>query len=70
MWTAVRLALGRCPRTSSLPGLRFYHGDSVATLGTQQDSSSAIYQVGWASVAQTRIATTRTTELSTDWARN
>ncbi|XP_049624743.1 methylcrotonoyl-CoA carboxylase beta chain, mitochondrial [Suncus etruscus] len=44
MWTAVRLALGRCPRITTLPGLRCYHGDSVATLGTQQDSSSAIYQ--------------------------
>ncbi|XP_055968471.1 methylcrotonoyl-CoA carboxylase beta chain, mitochondrial [Sorex fumeus] len=43
MWAAVRLALGRCPR-ATLPGLRSYHGDAVATLGTQQDSGSAIYQ--------------------------
>lgn len=39
----MRLALGRCPRATLL-GMRSYHGDSVATLGTQQDSASAIYQ--------------------------
>ena len=48
MWAALRLALRPCARAAA-PALRSYHGDSVATLGTQPDSSSAIYQVGWVS---------------------
>ncbi|XP_002915942.1 methylcrotonoyl-CoA carboxylase beta chain, mitochondrial isoform X1 [Ailuropoda melanoleuca] len=43
MWAALRLALRPCNRTF-VPGPRAYHGDSVATLGTQPDSGSAIYQ--------------------------
>nr|XP_019785442.2 methylcrotonoyl-CoA carboxylase beta chain, mitochondrial isoform X1 [Tursiops truncatus] len=43
MWAAPRLALRRCARAAA-PAPRAYHGDSVATLGTQPDSSSAIYQ--------------------------
>ncbi|XP_022371119.1 methylcrotonoyl-CoA carboxylase beta chain, mitochondrial isoform X2 [Enhydra lutris kenyoni] len=43
MWAALRLALRPCAR-SFVPGLRAYHGDSVATLGTQPDSGSGIYQ--------------------------
>uniref|UniRef100_G3N1Q0 Methylcrotonyl-CoA carboxylase subunit 2 n=1 Tax=Bos taurus TaxID=9913 RepID=G3N1Q0_BOVIN len=43
MWAALRLALRPCARAAA-PALRSYHGDSVATLGTQPDSSSAIYQ--------------------------
>ncbi|XP_032704750.1 methylcrotonoyl-CoA carboxylase beta chain, mitochondrial isoform X2 [Lontra canadensis] len=43
MWAALRLALRPCTR-SFVPGLRAYHGDSVATLGTQPDSGSGIYQ--------------------------
>ncbi|XP_047650104.1 methylcrotonoyl-CoA carboxylase beta chain, mitochondrial isoform X1 [Phacochoerus africanus] len=43
MWAALRLALRPCARA---PGstLRAYHGASVVALGTQPDSSSAIYQ--------------------------
>ncbi|XP_057597449.1 methylcrotonoyl-CoA carboxylase beta chain, mitochondrial [Hippopotamus amphibius kiboko] len=44
MWAALRLvALRPCARAAA-PAPRAYHGDSVATLGTQPDSSSAIYQ--------------------------
>lgn len=43
MWAALRLALRPCPRAAA-PRARFYHGDSVATLGTQPDSGSSIYQ--------------------------
>ncbi|XP_012917920.1 methylcrotonoyl-CoA carboxylase beta chain, mitochondrial isoform X2 [Mustela putorius furo] len=43
MWAVLRLALRPCAR-SFVPGLRAYHGDSVATLGTQPDSGSGIYQ--------------------------
>ncbi|XP_024611984.1 methylcrotonoyl-CoA carboxylase beta chain, mitochondrial [Neophocaena asiaeorientalis asiaeorientalis] len=43
MWAAPRLALRRCARAAA-PAPRAYHGDSVATLGTQPDSTSAIYQ--------------------------
>uniref|UniRef100_A0A452SJH1 methylcrotonoyl-CoA carboxylase n=1 Tax=Ursus americanus TaxID=9643 RepID=A0A452SJH1_URSAM len=43
MWAALRLALRPCAR-AFVPGPRAYHGDSVATLGTQPDSGSAIYQ--------------------------
>ncbi|XP_024434411.1 methylcrotonoyl-CoA carboxylase beta chain, mitochondrial isoform X2 [Desmodus rotundus] len=43
MWATLRLAPWRCARAAA-PGLRAYHGDSVATLGTQPDWSSAIYQ--------------------------
>lgn len=46
MWATRRLALWQCARAAAL-GRRAYHGDSVATLGTQPDSGSAIYQVGW-----------------------
>ncbi|XP_019486708.1 PREDICTED: methylcrotonoyl-CoA carboxylase beta chain, mitochondrial [Hipposideros armiger] len=46
MWATRRLALWRCA-CAAARGLRAYHGDSVATLGTQPDSGSAIYQVGW-----------------------
>ncbi|EPY80893.1 methylcrotonoyl-CoA carboxylase beta chain, mitochondrial [Camelus ferus] len=45
MLAALRLALRPCAR-AAIPALRAYHGDSVATLGTQADSSSAVYQVG------------------------
>lgn len=45
MWATLRLALRPCFRAAA-PGLRAYHGDSVAALGTQLDSGSAIYQVG------------------------
>uniref|UniRef100_A0A8C3VQK8 Methylcrotonoyl-CoA carboxylase beta chain, mitochondrial n=1 Tax=Catagonus wagneri TaxID=51154 RepID=A0A8C3VQK8_9CETA len=41
MWSALKLALRRCA-SGSMP--RAYHGDSMATVGTQPDSSSAIYQ--------------------------
>lgn len=43
MWATRRLALWQCARAAAL-GRRAYHGDSVATLGTQPDSGSAIYQ--------------------------
>ncbi|XP_010947616.2 methylcrotonoyl-CoA carboxylase beta chain, mitochondrial [Camelus dromedarius] len=43
MLAALRLALRPCAR-AAIPALRAYHGDSVATLGTQADSSSAVYQ--------------------------
>ncbi|XP_070268249.1 methylcrotonoyl-CoA carboxylase beta chain, mitochondrial [Myotis yumanensis] len=43
MWAAARLALWRCAR-AAVPGPRAYHGDAVATLGTQPDSGSAVYQ--------------------------
>nr|XP_020771277.1 methylcrotonoyl-CoA carboxylase beta chain, mitochondrial isoform X3 [Odocoileus virginianus texanus] len=43
MWAALRLALRPCARAAA-PALRSYHGDSVATLGTPPESSSAIYQ--------------------------
>ncbi|XP_004678280.1 PREDICTED: methylcrotonoyl-CoA carboxylase beta chain, mitochondrial [Condylura cristata] len=43
MWTALRLALRSVARAAA-PGPRSYHGDAVATLGTQADSASAIYQ--------------------------
>ncbi|XP_003785944.1 methylcrotonoyl-CoA carboxylase beta chain, mitochondrial [Otolemur garnettii] len=43
MWAALRLALRPCARPA-VPGLRSYHQDSVASLGTRPDSSSAIYQ--------------------------
>ncbi|XP_006762437.1 PREDICTED: methylcrotonoyl-CoA carboxylase beta chain, mitochondrial [Myotis davidii] len=43
MWATARLALWRCARAAA-PGRRAYHGDAVATLGTQPDSGSAIYQ--------------------------
>uniref|UniRef100_A0A8C5UL01 methylcrotonoyl-CoA carboxylase n=1 Tax=Microcebus murinus TaxID=30608 RepID=A0A8C5UL01_MICMU len=43
MWAALRLALRPSAR-AAVPGLRAYHGDSVASLGTAPDSSSAIYQ--------------------------
>ncbi|XP_032260139.1 methylcrotonoyl-CoA carboxylase beta chain, mitochondrial isoform X1 [Phoca vitulina] len=43
MWAALRLALRPSAR-AFVPGLRAYHGDLVATLGTQPDSGSAIYQ--------------------------
>lgn len=45
MWAALRLALRPCARASPA-GLRAYHGDSVASLGTQPDLGSALYQVG------------------------
>lgn len=45
MWAALRLALRPCPRAAA-PRARFYHGDSVAKLGTPPDSGSSIYQVG------------------------
>lgn len=53
MWAALRLALRPCAR-AFVPGPRAYHGDSVATLGTQPDSGSAIYQVGWVSASAAR----------------
>lgn len=43
MWATVRLALWRCARAAA-PGPRAYHGEAVATLGTQPDSGSALYQ--------------------------
>ncbi|PNJ60849.1 MCCC2 isoform 1 [Pongo abelii] len=43
MWAALRLALRPCARASPA-GLRAYHGDSVASLGTQPDVGSALYQ--------------------------
>ncbi|MBZ3878882.1 Methylcrotonoyl-CoA carboxylase beta chain, mitochondrial [Sciurus carolinensis] len=43
MWATLRLALRPCFRAAA-PGQRAYHGDSVAALGTQLDSGSAIYQ--------------------------
>ncbi|XP_008573851.1 PREDICTED: methylcrotonoyl-CoA carboxylase beta chain, mitochondrial-like [Galeopterus variegatus] len=43
MWTTLRSALRPCARAAA-PRLRAYHGDSVATLGTQPDSASAVYQ--------------------------
>ncbi|XP_044772594.1 methylcrotonoyl-CoA carboxylase beta chain, mitochondrial isoform X2 [Neomonachus schauinslandi] len=43
MWAALRLALRPSAR-AFVPGPRAYHGDLVATLGTQPDSGSAIYQ--------------------------
>ncbi|XP_004703607.1 methylcrotonoyl-CoA carboxylase beta chain, mitochondrial [Echinops telfairi] len=44
MWAALRLtSLRPCARAAA-PRLRAYHGDSVATLGSQPDSGSAIYQ--------------------------
>lgn len=43
MWAAGRSALWRCARAAA-PGPRAYHGDAVATLGTQPDSGSAVYQ--------------------------
>ncbi|XP_055107966.1 methylcrotonoyl-CoA carboxylase beta chain, mitochondrial isoform X2 [Symphalangus syndactylus] len=43
MWAALRLALRQCARASPA-GLRAYHGDSVASLGTQPDVGSALYQ--------------------------
>ncbi|XP_036165262.1 methylcrotonoyl-CoA carboxylase beta chain, mitochondrial isoform X2 [Myotis myotis] len=43
MWATARLALWRCARAAA-PGSRAYHGDAVATLGTQPDSGSAVYQ--------------------------
>ncbi|XP_064232108.1 methylcrotonoyl-CoA carboxylase beta chain, mitochondrial [Aotus nancymaae] len=43
MWAARRLALWPCARAVPA-GLRAYHGDSVASLGTQLDAGSAVYQ--------------------------
>uniref|UniRef100_A0A8I3WYV0 methylcrotonoyl-CoA carboxylase n=1 Tax=Callithrix jacchus TaxID=9483 RepID=A0A8I3WYV0_CALJA len=43
MWAARRLALWPCARAATA-GLRAYHGDSVASLGTQTDAGSAVYQ--------------------------
>ncbi|XP_012520077.1 PREDICTED: methylcrotonoyl-CoA carboxylase beta chain, mitochondrial [Propithecus coquereli] len=43
MWASLRLALRPSAR-AAVPGLHAYHGDSVASLGTKPDSSSAIYQ--------------------------
>ncbi|XP_023063714.1 methylcrotonoyl-CoA carboxylase beta chain, mitochondrial [Piliocolobus tephrosceles] len=43
MWAALRLILRPCARASPA-GLRAYHGDSVASLGTQPDVGSALYQ--------------------------
>ncbi|XP_051689221.1 methylcrotonoyl-CoA carboxylase beta chain, mitochondrial isoform X2 [Oryctolagus cuniculus] len=43
MWAALRLALRPCARAAA-PGLRGYHGDAVAPLGTQLDAGSAVYQ--------------------------
>ncbi|XP_032134726.1 methylcrotonoyl-CoA carboxylase beta chain, mitochondrial [Sapajus apella] len=43
MWAARRLALWPCARAAPA-GLRGYHGDSVASLGTQPDAGSAVYQ--------------------------
>lgn len=43
MWAALRLALRPCARAAA-PGLRGYHGDTVAPLGTQLDAGSAVYQ--------------------------
>nr|KAF6490168.1 methylcrotonoyl-CoA carboxylase 2 [Molossus molossus] len=43
MWPTMRLALWRCARAAA-PGPRAYHRDSVATLGTQPDLGSTLYQ--------------------------
>ncbi|KAK2117980.1 Methylcrotonoyl-CoA carboxylase beta chain, mitochondrial [Saguinus oedipus] len=43
MWAARRLSLWPCARAAPA-GLRAYHGDSVASLGTQPDADSAVYQ--------------------------
>ncbi|XP_005672588.2 methylcrotonoyl-CoA carboxylase beta chain, mitochondrial [Sus scrofa] len=43
MWATLRLALRPCARVP-VSTLRAYHGASVVALGTQPDSSSAIYQ--------------------------
>ncbi|XP_049721219.1 methylcrotonoyl-CoA carboxylase beta chain, mitochondrial [Elephas maximus indicus] len=43
MWAALRLALRPCARAAAR-GLRAYHGDSDATLGTQPDLESVVYQ--------------------------
>ncbi|KAM7148482.1 methylcrotonoyl-CoA carboxylase beta chain, mitochondrial isoform 2-T2 [Molossus nigricans] len=43
MWATMRLALWRCARAAA-PGPRAYHRDSVATLGTQPDLGSTLYQ--------------------------
>ncbi|XP_016069387.1 PREDICTED: methylcrotonoyl-CoA carboxylase beta chain, mitochondrial isoform X1 [Miniopterus natalensis] len=43
MWATARLALWRGVRAAA-PRPRAYHGEAVATLGTQPDSGSAIYQ--------------------------
>ncbi|XP_054434454.1 methylcrotonoyl-CoA carboxylase beta chain, mitochondrial [Pteronotus mesoamericanus] len=43
MWATLRLAPWRCACAAALRP-RAYHGDSVATLGTQPDLSSAVYQ--------------------------
>ncbi|XP_047273425.1 methylcrotonoyl-CoA carboxylase beta chain, mitochondrial isoform X4 [Homo sapiens] len=43
MWAVLRLALRPCARASPA-GPRAYHGDSVASLGTQPDLGSALYQ--------------------------
>lgn len=50
MWATARLALWRGVRAAALRP-RAYHGEAVATLGTQPDSGSDIYQVGWVSGA-------------------
>lgn len=46
MWAFLRAALRPCAR-AAVPGSRAYHGDAVAPMGTQLDSGSALYQVGW-----------------------
>lgn len=46
MWATLRLPLWRCARAAA-PRPRAYHRDAVSTLGTQPDSGSALYQVGW-----------------------
>lgn len=43
MWATARLALWRGVRAAA-PRPRAYHGEAVATLGTQPDSGSAVYQ--------------------------
>ncbi|XP_073091424.1 methylcrotonoyl-CoA carboxylase beta chain, mitochondrial isoform X5 [Manis javanica] len=43
MWAALRLALRPCAQAAA-PELRAYHWDSVATLGTQPELGSAVYQ--------------------------
>uniref|UniRef100_A0ABI7X9X2 methylcrotonoyl-CoA carboxylase n=1 Tax=Felis catus TaxID=9685 RepID=A0ABI7X9X2_FELCA len=43
LWASLRLALQQCA-CALVPGPRTYYRDSVATLGTQPDSGSAIYQ--------------------------
>lgn len=50
MWAALRLALRPCAQAAA-PELRAYHWDSVATLGTQPELGSAVYQVGWVSAS-------------------